>query len=236
LNCGPGANTGRYGGIANDCYSRHTWRNLLEQLQPFHANAVFIRGKAGGVGAGPRQAGNKARAYRTGCEREPDGHAACRALQWSDRRTARGEDHIRRERDQLGRVFAGVILIARGPAVVDRNVGPDRPTQLLQPLQKSGVAGLHLRIVCRIGHEYADAPHALALLRARRERPRRRAAEQRDERAPVHSITSSAGRRNGSGIVSPSTLAVLRFTTSSNFVGCSTGKSAGRVPRKILST
>jgi hypothetical protein len=31
------------------------------------------------------------------------------------------------------------------------------------------------------------------LLRARRERPRRRAAEQRDERAPLHhSITSSA--------------------------------------------
>ena len=42
-------------------------------------------------------------------------------------------------------------------------------------------------------HEHADAPHPLALLRARRERPRsRRAAEQRDELAPLHSITSSA--------------------------------------------
>jgi len=30
------------------------------------------------------------------------------------------------------------------------------------------------------------------LLRARRERPSRRAAEQRDEVAPLHSITSSA--------------------------------------------
>jgi hypothetical protein len=40
----------------------------------------------------------------------------------------------------------------------------------------------------------ADAPHPLALLRARRERPRHcRAAEQRYERAPLHhSITSSA--------------------------------------------
>jgi hypothetical protein len=37
------------------------------------------------------------------------------------------------------------------------------------------------------------------LLRARRERPRsRRAAEERDERAPLHSITSSA-RANGKG-------------------------------------
>jgi hypothetical protein len=38
-------------------------------------------------------------------------------------------------------------------------------------------------------HEHADAPHAVALLRVRRQRPRRRAAEERDERAPSnHSI------------------------------------------------
>src|SRR5262249_48070695 len=35
-------------------------------------------------------------------------------------------------------------------------------------------------------------PHDFRLLRARRERPRRRAAEQSDERATLHSITSSA--------------------------------------------
>ena len=35
-------------------------------------------------------------------------------------------------------------------------------------------------------HEHADAPHPLGLLRARRQRPRRRrAAEQRDELAPL---------------------------------------------------
>src|SRR5262249_8460555 len=48
------------------------------------------------------------------------------------------------------------------------------------------------------------------LLRPRRERPsRRRAAEQRDERAPSHSITSSARSRKDSGILSPSALAVV---------------------------
>jgi hypothetical protein len=37
-----------------------------------------------------------------------------------------------------------------------------------------------------------DAPHPLALLRPRRERPRNRStAEHRDELAPLHSITSS---------------------------------------------
>src|SRR5215475_915066 len=34
-------------------------------------------------------------------------------------------------------------------------------------------------------HEHADPPHALVLLRARRERPRRRTAERQDERAPL---------------------------------------------------
>src|SRR5262249_13697247 len=38
------------------------------------------------------------------------------------------------------------------------------------------------------------------------------------------------------GIVSPSTLAVVRLMTRSNLVGCSTGMSPGFVPRRILST
>jgi hypothetical protein len=47
------------------------------------------------------------------------------------------------------------------------------------------------------------------LLRARRKRPRRRrAAEQRDERAPLHSITSSASAKSLSATVKPSAFAV----------------------------
>src|SRR5262245_714894 len=53
-------------------------------------------------------------------------------------------------------------------------------------------AGASFRIVrCPI-REHADAPYALGRLRARRKRPRRSAAKQRDELAPPHSITSSA--------------------------------------------
>jgi hypothetical protein len=43
-------------------------------------------------------------------------------------------------------------------------------------------------------------------------------------------MTSSARWRNDSEIVIPSALAVLRFTNSSNLVGCSTGKSPGLAP------
>src|SRR5262249_55530059 len=75
------------------------------------------------------------------------------------------------------------------------------------------------------------------LLRARRERPSgRRATEQRDEYAPLHSITSSARASSVGGTSRPSAFAVLRLITSSNFVGCSTGSSAGLAPLKILST
>src|SRR6516225_5516457 len=75
------------------------------------------------------------------------------------------------------------------------------------------------------------------LLRPRRQRPRgRRAAEARDERAALHSITSSATASNVGGISRPSALAVLRLITSSYLVGTCTGRSAGWVPRRIRST
>src|SRR5262245_57593606 len=61
-------------------------------------------------------------------------------------------------------------------------------------------------------------------------------AQQRDELALLQSITSSARTRNVSGTFKPSTLLVVRLKTRSNLVGCSTGRSAGLAPRRILST
>ena len=49
-----------------------------------------------------------------------------------------------------------------------------------------------------------------------------------------YSITSSANARSFSGTSSPSALAVLRLITSSTFVACSTGNSAGFSPLRIL--
>src|SRR5262249_22570086 len=81
---------------------------------------------------------------------------------------------------------------ARAQTVADLQVAADGPAQLLQPLCQRGDAGRRFRIVGGQVHEHADAPHPFALLRARRERPRsRRTPEQRDERAALHSMTSS---------------------------------------------
>src|SRR5438105_741354 len=91
-------------------------------------------------------------------------------------------------------------------------------------------------IAVRQTHQYAHTPHPLALLSARRERPRRRAAESQYELPPPHSITSSARAISVGGILRPSALAVVRLMTRSNLVGCSTGISPGFDPRRILST
>src|SRR5262249_48910801 len=83
-------------------------------------------------------------------------------------------------------------------------------------------------------HEHADAPHSLRLLCARGERPRgRRAADERDELAALHSITSSARASTPCGTLRPSALAVLRLITSSYLVGACTGMSAGLAPPSI---
>jgi len=92
-------------------------------------------------------------------------------------------------------------------------------------------AKLKYRIVRGCGQQRTDRPHALALLRPRRERPRDwDPAEQRYELAPSHSITSSVSASSVSGISRPRAFAVLRLITSSNWVGCTTGRSAGLVP------
>src|SRR5262245_28315546 len=111
------------------------------------------------------------------------------------------------------------------------------------PIQSQNSHGSSLIVVLEkssAGQQHADSPHPLRLLRARRERPPCCAAEQRDElaafHARAHSITSSARSRNDSGILRPSALAVVRLTMRSYLVGCSTGRSSGLVPRRILLT
>src|SRR5262245_56588834 len=71
------------------------------------------------------------------------------------------------------------------------------------------------------------------LLRARRERPRSGAAEQRYELAAFHSITSSAMESSDGGTVRTSILAVSALMTSSNFVDFMAGRAAGFTPLRL---
>ena len=52
----------------------------------------------------------------------------------------------------------------------------------------------------------------------------------------IHLITLSVRASTLGGIVRPICFAAFKLTMNSNFVGCSTGRSAGLAPFKILST
>jgi hypothetical protein len=138
-----------------------------------------------------------------------------------------------------GTAFNNVISLPRPIRLGDRACIGGK-NWVRRPGPASNFATIRRRLTCRsrsrpkLGAEERYARRcgqAVWLLRSRRERPGRcRAAEQRDDRSPVHSITSSASASSLSGTVRPSAFAVLRLITSSNLVGCTTGKSAGFSP------
>ena len=84
--------------------------------------------------------------------------------------------------------------------------------------------------------DLAGVPEVGLLLNDDRLPDREAAIAMRSKAVPDHSITLSACRSTDCGIAMPICLAVCRLTTSSNFVGCSTGRYAGFAPFRILST
>src|SRR5262249_25754113 len=136
---------------------------------------------------------------------------------------------------------AGAVSLA--PANVYPDIATVQPTELAERLIEHCEVGPTDRIAFGIRRHHADAPHAVALLRPRRDRPRRRrvATKEREEGAAVHrrahhAITMSARRWKEGGNSMPSALAVLRLIANSNFVGCSTGRSAGFSPLRMRPT
>jgi hypothetical protein len=106
---------------------------------------------------------------------------------------------------------------------------------------EAAVRAGYARLTAEEGLRYREAARVLnAQLRElmpRLDRPSAPAAtEQRDEFAPFHhSITSSARASSVGGTSRPSNFAVGRLMASSYFEACSTGRSAGFVPFRILS-
>jgi hypothetical protein len=80
--------------------------------------------------------------------------------------------HVRRERGQFHRLFAVTHGIGIPLAKINPHIAALGPAQLLQLLLKSRDTLPQIRIVRSDRAEYADPPHALALLRWCRERPR----------------------------------------------------------------
>jgi len=90
---------------------------------------------------------------------------------------AAGQDDVRREPEQFRRIFCASVGIVLAPASVDPRITPNIPTQFLQALVECRKSVLAFWIVRGPVHQHADVTYPLALLRARRERPRRLAAD-----------------------------------------------------------
>jgi hypothetical protein len=96
-----------------------------------------------------------------------------------------GENDIDLEPDQFGGDLGEALAASLCPANLDRDIATVDPTKFAQPLNESGK---QLAAARRRGRAQEPNGRQLAhLLRARHERPRgSRAAEQRDELAPLH--------------------------------------------------
>src|SRR5262245_3017122 len=210
LNDGELADPGSQRRISQHYGARDARGDLLQQLRPFRTETVLELHKAGDVAARSCQARDQAGADRIGGTRKHNRHGSGCLQQRLYRRCAAGYDDVGRERYQFRRTLAKIVRLDGGPVGLDAQVATFTPSQLLQALHHCGVPLRDVRIVRGpAAREYADAPHPLTLLCARRDRPRRRRAEKRDEIAPSdHSITSSASARRVGGISRPNDLAV----------------------------
>src|SRR5262249_35751888 len=143
-----------------------------------------------------------------------------------------GDDQVHLGTNQFGRQSGEPLVAPVGPAVLDVDGGALDITKVAQAQAKC----LEPRGKRRWGRhsKESDPRHFARLQGARRERPSGcRAAEQRYECAPLHSISSSAATSSLSGTVMPSILAVSALIISSNLLACTTGRSAGLVPLRM---
>src|SRR5205807_7599421 len=122
-------------------------------------------------------------------------------------RSPRRRDHTHLPPDEVSGLFVEPIESPYRQAILDSNVLPLDVTCFGKTTTECSQERRR-----RPGRHWTKKPHHRhpRLLSARRERPRRSAAEKRDQLAAVHSINSSARPESGSGTVRPSALAVLR--------------------------
>ena len=225
---GRGADIAR---VLEDSHPGELWDNLFEQPQllPHHFRAH--RGEPGDVAAGSRHAGDEARCNRVAYDSEDDRDCAGRLLGRFGSRRGRGNDDIHLQAHELSGERWQPLRPTLCEAVLDHDGLTLDIAQLSQALPK----GLENYAVRRgQGREVPDVGH----LRLGGERRGEEAASHCADECPPrgHWITSSARSSSDGGIVRPSALAVLRLMTSSNFVGCSIGRSRGWAPLRILST
>src|SRR5262245_3106972 len=204
-----------------------------EQLQAFPFHFHRDRGQPGDVAAGPRQARDEACGNRIADSHHDEGDCPGCILDRDRGGRAGGHNHLDVQGDQFGDQRGKDLILSLRPAIFDGNVAALLVAERTQPVAEWRDE-IRFKLGGRVAQETNPGDFRGRLLRARHERPSCRAAEQRDELATRHSITSSASESRLSEILTPSAFAVFMLITSSNLTTCCTGKSAGFAPLRIL--
>ena len=208
--------------------------NRDQKLLALTIEVVREQADPGRVAAGMRHRGDKSRPNHVTGDREDRQRHRC-LLRGLHCGRPNGDDDIDLGLDQSGRSARELFGAQPKPALIDDQVlafdKAERPQRIKQERGRAKIA--------RIGGQTADAinPPSLRGEGGARQQHRRGAGENAPARladAAAHSITSSARCSSGCGTVRPSALAVLRLITSSNVVGCCTGRSAGFSPLRIF--
>src|SRR5262249_42086696 len=207
--------------------------DLVQQLQLFGSELASDHGRPGRVAARPVETGDKPSRHGVGTRGEDDWNGLRGGQQLSyGGRVATDQYDCDPAAYEIDRHPGHPVQLTVGPAILDGDVAAVDEAGFTQASTERD----HAVRIFRSRYAVEDSDHRhRRLLRARRERPRRRAAEERDELAPPHSITSSARKRNDSGIFRPNAFAVLTLIANSYLVGSCTGSSPGLAPRRTRS-
>src|SRR5262249_26716368 len=226
------------GGIADIGHDRQPAKigdDLAQEFESLAGSIRYLVRQTGDVAARSRQTRDQAGPDRIVYRREREWHDRCRLLCREDLWGSRRDKDIDLEPDELGRDLSKALVASFPPAILDRDIATVDPAKFAQSLHERG--GPFASGRTRALAQEADGRQPPRLLRARRERPSCcRAAEQGDELAPFHSITSSARASSVFGTIRSSALAVFKLISNSYLVGTCTGRSAGFSPLRIRST
>jgi hypothetical protein len=226
---------GRIADITHDRQPAETGDGLTQQGEPLAGEIDRLDRQAGDVPARPRQTGNQVRADRVARRRKHDRDHRRRLPGRDHGRGSPGDNDVDLEPDKFGRDLGEALVAPVRPAIFDRERATLHPAELAQPLREGG-RPLALAQRRALAQE-ADGRRLAGLLRPRRKRPsnarRGRAADKRDERPAIRSITSSACASSVAGTSRPSARAVCRLRMNSNLAARITGRLAGASPLRM---
>src|SRR6266508_1489826 len=228
---------GLVGGIPQNGESRQPGDEFPRELNDLGVQVRRLVAEPGDGATGPRETLHQSRLDGTPQTQQDDGQRLRPLLELERRRglCRHHQLHIRLEE------LTDELRVALFAAVRESKLDYQVPALDIAVLAQTVSECREKERGARRGREVSEVTDPMDLSRRLRLGGERRGEEHRtracQERAPLHHwMSSSARSRSDCGIVRPSALAVLRLITSSKLVGCSTGRSAGLAPLRILST